>query len=211
MINFDWTAAKFFWYTFFTFCTFLYFTLYGMMAVALTPNSDIAAIVSTAFYAIWNLFAGFVITRPVSFIKLTHTDTNLFRFGSTFYAFANGIISECRGYRYGGDGTSGHAQLHGPYTVWLLHNSERRKHWWQMLTKQWRISLGVILATSMTSWVRLLQYLLPSLHSLLLCLLWESNFWTSKGDELVKVVLPQFSEYVLRTRPLQFIIVVSSP
>jgi len=67
MINFDWTAAKFFWYTFFTFCTFLYFTYYGMMAVALTPNSDIAAIVSSAFYAIWNLFAGFVVPRPVSF------------------------------------------------------------------------------------------------------------------------------------------------
>ncbi|XP_020588143.1 ABC transporter G family member 39-like [Phalaenopsis equestris] len=64
MINFDWTAAKFFWYLFFTFCTFLYFTFYGMMAVSLTPNSDIAAVVSSAFYAIWNLFAGFVIPRP---------------------------------------------------------------------------------------------------------------------------------------------------
>lgn len=37
-----------------------------MMAVAMTPNSDIAAIVATAFYAIWNLFAGFIIPRPVS-------------------------------------------------------------------------------------------------------------------------------------------------
>ncbi|KAG0503184.1 hypothetical protein HPP92_003256 [Vanilla planifolia] len=64
MINFDWTAVKFFWYLLFTFCTFLYFTFYGMMAVSLTPNSDIAAVVSTAFYAIWNLFAGFVIPRP---------------------------------------------------------------------------------------------------------------------------------------------------
>lgn len=64
MINFDWTAVKFFWYLFFTFCTFLYFTFYGMMAVSLTPNSDIAAVVATAFYAIWNLFAGFVIPRP---------------------------------------------------------------------------------------------------------------------------------------------------
>lgn len=68
MINFDWTAAKFMWYIFFMFFTFLYFTYYGMMAVALTPNSDIAAVVSTAFYAIWNLFAGFVIPRPVSLI-----------------------------------------------------------------------------------------------------------------------------------------------
>lgn len=65
MIGFDWTAAKFLWYMFFMFFTFLYFTYYGMMAVAMTPNSDIAAIVAAAFYAIWNIFAGFIIPRPV--------------------------------------------------------------------------------------------------------------------------------------------------
>ncbi|XP_039124352.1 ABC transporter G family member 39-like [Dioscorea cayenensis subsp. rotundata] len=64
MINFHWTFSKFMWYLYIMFCTFLYFTYYGMMAVALTPNSDIAAIVSAAFYAIWNLFAGFVIPLP---------------------------------------------------------------------------------------------------------------------------------------------------
>nr|AQX44210.1 pleiotropic drug resistance 12 [Phalaenopsis equestris] len=63
-ISFDWTLVKFFWYVFFMFMTFMYFTFYGMMAVAMTPNSDIAAIVSTAFYAIWNIFAGFLIPRP---------------------------------------------------------------------------------------------------------------------------------------------------
>ncbi|KAI0515912.1 hypothetical protein KFK09_008582 [Dendrobium nobile] len=63
-ISFDWTAVKFFWYLFFMFTTFLYFTFYGMMAVAMTPNSDIAAIVSTAFYAVWNIFAGYLIPRP---------------------------------------------------------------------------------------------------------------------------------------------------
>ncbi|GJN19304.1 hypothetical protein PR202_gb06566 [Eleusine coracana subsp. coracana] len=64
LIGFDWTVQKFFWYMFFMFFTFMYFTFYGMMAVAMTPNSDIAAIVSTAFYAIWNIFAGFLIPRP---------------------------------------------------------------------------------------------------------------------------------------------------
>ncbi|CAA6660815.1 unnamed protein product [Spirodela intermedia] len=64
MIGFDWTVAKFLWYLFFMFFTFLYFTYYGMMAVAMTPNSDIAAIVAAAFYAIWNIFAGFIIPRP---------------------------------------------------------------------------------------------------------------------------------------------------
>ncbi|XP_072991166.1 ABC transporter G family member 39-like [Typha latifolia] len=63
-IGFDWTVQKFFWYLFFMFFTFLYFTFYGMMTVAMTPNSDIGAILSTAFYAIWNIFAGYLIPRP---------------------------------------------------------------------------------------------------------------------------------------------------
>jgi hypothetical protein len=66
MIGFEWTAAKFFWYLFFGYFTLLYFTFYGMMAVGLTPNYHIASIVSSAFYAIWNLFSGFIIPRPVS-------------------------------------------------------------------------------------------------------------------------------------------------
>ncbi|XP_074574926.1 ABC transporter G family member 36-like isoform X2 [Curcuma longa] len=64
MIGFEWTAAKFFWYIFFMYFTLLYFTFYGMMAVGLTPNHHIASIVSAAFYAIWNLFSGFLIPRP---------------------------------------------------------------------------------------------------------------------------------------------------
>uniref|UniRef100_A0A2P2K9X4 Uncharacterized protein MANES_04G106100 n=2 Tax=Rhizophora mucronata TaxID=61149 RepID=A0A2P2K9X4_RHIMU len=64
MMGFEWTAAKFFWYLFFMFFTLLYFTYYGMMTVALTPNHHIAAIVSTAFYGMWNLFSGFIIPRP---------------------------------------------------------------------------------------------------------------------------------------------------
>ncbi|XP_074562051.1 ABC transporter G family member 36-like isoform X3 [Curcuma longa] len=61
MIGFEWTAVKFFWYMFFMYFTLLYFTFYGMMAVGLTPNYNIAAIVSSAFYGIWNLFSGFII------------------------------------------------------------------------------------------------------------------------------------------------------
>lgn len=66
MIGFEWTVAKFFWYLFFMFFTLLYFTYYGMMAVGLTPNYNIASIVSSAFYGLWNLFSGFIIPRPVS-------------------------------------------------------------------------------------------------------------------------------------------------
>ncbi|KAB5564919.1 hypothetical protein DKX38_004973 [Salix brachista] len=64
MIGFEWTAAKFFWYLFFMFFTLLYFTFYGMMTVAATPNQHIASIVSSAFYSVWNLFSGFIIPRP---------------------------------------------------------------------------------------------------------------------------------------------------
>ncbi|XP_028779237.1 pleiotropic drug resistance protein 1-like isoform X1 [Neltuma alba] len=63
MIGFEWTVAKFFWYLFFMFFTFLYFTFYGMMAVAMTPDHNIAAILSFGFYLMWNLFSGFVIPR----------------------------------------------------------------------------------------------------------------------------------------------------
>ncbi|XP_051137797.1 pleiotropic drug resistance protein 1-like [Andrographis paniculata] len=64
MVGFEWTAAKFFWYLFFMYFTLLYFTLYGMMTVAVTPNHNIAAIISSAFYSIWNLFSGFIIPKP---------------------------------------------------------------------------------------------------------------------------------------------------
>ncbi|CAL9023392.1 unnamed protein product [Prunus brigantina] len=63
MIGFEWTVAKFFWYLFFMFFTCLYFTFYGMMGVALTPNQHVAGITSNAFYALWNLFSGFIIPR----------------------------------------------------------------------------------------------------------------------------------------------------
>lgn len=64
MIGFEWTAVKFLWFIFFMYFTLLYFTFYGMMAVGITPNYNVAAIVSAFFYGVWNLFAGFLIPRP---------------------------------------------------------------------------------------------------------------------------------------------------
>lgn len=61
-------AAKFFWYLLFMFLTFSYFTFYGMMAVGLTSSQQLAAVISSAFYSIWNLFSGFLIPRPVSWL-----------------------------------------------------------------------------------------------------------------------------------------------
>lgn len=59
-------AAKFFWYTLFMFLTLMIFTFYGMMAVAITPNVQLAAVISSAFYSIFNLFAGFLLPQPRS-------------------------------------------------------------------------------------------------------------------------------------------------
>ncbi|XP_057454232.1 pleiotropic drug resistance protein 1-like [Lotus japonicus] len=64
MIGFEWTVEKFFWYMFFMYSTLCYFTFYGMMAVAITPNHHVASIMAAAFYAIWNLFSGFIVPRP---------------------------------------------------------------------------------------------------------------------------------------------------
>ncbi|KAM7513222.1 hypothetical protein LguiB_012097 [Lonicera macranthoides] len=63
MIGFEWTVVKFFWHIFFMYFTLLYFTFYGMMTVAVTPNHTIAAIVSSGFYAIWNIFSGFIVPK----------------------------------------------------------------------------------------------------------------------------------------------------
>lgn len=66
MLSFEWTAAKFVWFYFVTFFSFLYFTYYGMMTVSITPNHQVAAIFAAAFYSLFNLFSGFFIPRPVS-------------------------------------------------------------------------------------------------------------------------------------------------
>ena len=63
MISFEWTVNKFFWYFLFMFLTFTYFTFYGMMAVGLTPSQQLAAVTSSGFYSLWNLFAGFLMPK----------------------------------------------------------------------------------------------------------------------------------------------------
>ncbi|KAL9265410.1 Pleiotropic drug resistance protein 1-like protein [Drosera capensis] len=64
MMDFQWSVAKFFWYIYFMYFSLMYFTYYGMMTVGITPNVNVAAIISSAFYGLWNLFSGFIIPRP---------------------------------------------------------------------------------------------------------------------------------------------------
>ena len=58
MAGFAKDAGKFFWFTLFSLLTFLFFTYFGIACVALTPNLMVAAILSGAFYGLFNLFAG---------------------------------------------------------------------------------------------------------------------------------------------------------
>ncbi|KMT19204.1 hypothetical protein BVRB_1g015960 [Beta vulgaris subsp. vulgaris] len=66
MIGFERTLRKFLLYLLFTFLTFTYFTFYGMMAVGVTSTQHMSAVISSAFYSLWNLFSGFLI--PQSYI-----------------------------------------------------------------------------------------------------------------------------------------------
>ncbi|XP_062171942.1 ABC transporter G family member 31 [Alnus glutinosa] len=63
MINFERTIRKFLLYLLFMFLTFTYFTFYGMMAVGLTSSQHLAAIISSAFYSLWNLLSGFLVPK----------------------------------------------------------------------------------------------------------------------------------------------------
>ncbi|XP_027367782.1 pleiotropic drug resistance protein 2-like isoform X3 [Abrus precatorius] len=63
MMGFPWQADKFLWFYYFMFMSFVTFTLYGMMTMALTPNPQIAAIIMSFFLVFWNIFSGFIIPK----------------------------------------------------------------------------------------------------------------------------------------------------
>lgn len=66
MMGFEWKATNFLWFYYYILMSFMYFTLYGMMLVALTPGHQVAAICMSFFFSFWNLFSGFIIPRMVS-------------------------------------------------------------------------------------------------------------------------------------------------
>lgn len=68
MLGFQLQAAKFFWFTLFMLLSFIYFVLYGMMTVALTPTQEIAAGLAFLIFIMWNVFSGFVI--PIKMIPV---------------------------------------------------------------------------------------------------------------------------------------------
>jgi hypothetical protein len=66
MIGYEWKADKFLYFLFFIISSFNYFTLFGMMLVALTPSAMLANILTSFVMPLWNLFAGFLVVRMVS-------------------------------------------------------------------------------------------------------------------------------------------------
>ncbi|KAL3749878.1 hypothetical protein ACJRO7_010927 [Eucalyptus globulus] len=64
MIGYFGSAYKIFWYFYVMFCSLLSYNYLGMLLVSLTPNFTVAAILQSAFYAKFNIFAGFLIPKP---------------------------------------------------------------------------------------------------------------------------------------------------
>jgi ABC-type multidrug transport system permease subunit len=69
MVGFQLTVTKFFWFVLYMILSFTDYTLYGMMAVALTPNIEIASGLSFLIFMIWNVFSGFIVARKVFFFS----------------------------------------------------------------------------------------------------------------------------------------------
>ncbi|KAL3698092.1 hypothetical protein R1sor_012168 [Riccia sorocarpa] len=61
MLKLELDAGKFFWFLYFLYFTVLFFTYYGMVAVGLTANQQIASIVATLLYVFLNIFSGFLL------------------------------------------------------------------------------------------------------------------------------------------------------
>ncbi|XP_050220402.1 pleiotropic drug resistance protein 3-like [Mercurialis annua] len=64
MIGYSMSAYKIFWAFYALFCTLLCFNYMGMLLVALTPNIQVASILSSSTYVMLILFAGFVVPEP---------------------------------------------------------------------------------------------------------------------------------------------------
>ncbi|XP_078174137.1 ABC transporter G family member 45-like isoform X2 [Carex rostrata] len=62
MVGFQFTVVKFLWFILFTTLSFMYYTLYGMMCVGLTPNIEIAGGLAFFVFILWNVFSGFIIS-----------------------------------------------------------------------------------------------------------------------------------------------------
>lgn len=84
MIGYYWSVYKIFWSFYCMFCTLLCFNYLGMLLVSLTPNVQLAAIVASSSYTMLNLFAGFIVPKPVSLLIMFSYYTLLTFLGKRF-------------------------------------------------------------------------------------------------------------------------------
>lgn len=192
MINFEWTAKKFFWYMYFMYFTFMYFTYYGMMMVALTVNAEVASIVASFFYSFFNLFSGFLIPKPVrkSFSKLLLLKLHFTALWSKCKVAFNKVsgtywhdwnFGECREFQYGGDGIIGHVLWHGQFMAWSHRNLGMWKLTYKcsvaLIRKQWRLLSRATLDSNIHFYQSWLWWCLHFQSCLPLSSSWGSNFW----------------------------------
>lgn len=117
------------------FLTFTYFTFYGMVAIGLTPSQQMAAVVSSAFYSLWNLLAGFLVPKPVTNISLSEHFFNVITVIWCIVILICYIV--CSKYRDGGFGFTTSAQLHGLCKVSSALNLLMWKHRsWDLVSKE---------------------------------------------------------------------------
>lgn len=77
MVGFQLTITKFFWFVLYMILSFTDYTLYGMMAVALTPNIEIAAGLSFLIFMIWNVFSGFIVAPQYASVVRIHLGSTI--------------------------------------------------------------------------------------------------------------------------------------
>jgi hypothetical protein len=115
MIGYEWKADKFFYFMFFLTCSFLYFSLFGAMLVTCTPSAMLASIVVSFSLTGWNIFAGFLVPRPVGISESPQHYVLYTTLGCQFNF--RKLFRSCRRCLSGGDGSTGATRCPGPSTA----------------------------------------------------------------------------------------------
>ncbi|WOL18142.1 ABC transporter G family member 45 [Canna indica] len=65
MFRFQFSLLKFLWSFLFVLFSSIYFILFGMMSVALTPSQELASVLSFFFFVLWVIFSGFFMPQKM--------------------------------------------------------------------------------------------------------------------------------------------------
>ena len=77
MVGYHVSLYKVFWSFYSVFCSLLIYNYFGMLLVVITPNIHVAFTLRSGFYSMVNLFAGYVIPKPVSTSFFFEKDKNI--------------------------------------------------------------------------------------------------------------------------------------